>query len=468
MPQFAAVVAADAAGLLSRLGVPFVPLIFYHLAIFIFLSGSLMKKTSYLFAAMMLAALGSGFSPVTVFAAQTQEAADPAKQQVVRAEMGKPMNEIQELLNKKDYAQAKEKVAVLEAMEKKTPFEVFAINRIYAVIGSGLKDSDMMAKAIDAMIGTEFLKESEKLHFIEATAGTLFNEKKYPQSREWANRMLAKDPGNTGMNNLVARSYYLENDYANAIKVLNAQLAEDAKAKRTPTEENLRLLAGSYQQTKDNNGYASVLERMLELYPQKEYWGDLIYRIERKPGFSERLRLDLYRLLLATDKFDDGAQYMDMAELALLAGLPVEAKTAIDAGYAINLLGTGKDAAKHKQLRDKVYKQAADDTKNLDAGEAAAKNAKTGVGMLNYGYNYVINGQFDKGVALMEQGLAKGGLKSVDEAKLHLGIAYLKAGKRDKAVETLKSVQSTDGASDIARLWLLVPTENLNAVPGAK
>lgn len=423
-----------------------------------------MKKTSYLFAAMLLAALGSGFSPVTVNAVQAQEAADPAKQQTVRPEMGKPLNEIMELVTAKQFPQALEKLTVLEAMEKKTPFENFALNRIRAVIGSSTNDSVMMVKAMEAMIASEFLKESEKQHFTEAVAGTLFNEKKYAESREWAKRRLAKDPGNAGMSNLVARSYYLENDYANTIKVLNVQMAEDDKAQRKTTEENLRLLTSSYQQLKDWDGYTVALERMVALYPKPEFWADLLYRVTKKTGFSDRLLLDYYRLLILNDKFEDGAQFVDMAELALLAGLPVEAKTAIDAGYAANLLGTGKEAAKHKQLRDRVNKQAADDVKSLDAGEAAAKNAKTGIGMVNIGYNYVVNGQYDKGLALMEQGIAKGGLKSPDEAKLHLGMAYLKAGKRDKAVETLKSVQGRDGSGDLARLWLLVPEDKFAPV----
>ncbi|MFZ6654629.1 tetratricopeptide repeat protein [Undibacterium sp. TJN19] len=419
-----------------------------------------MNKISYLFAAMMVAAIGSGVSPVTINTAQAQEAAaDASKQLTVRAEMGKPLAEIQELLNAKQYPQAVEKINALEALDKKTPYEIFAIDRMRAVVASSTNDSAMMAQSFDKMIQTDFLKDPEKLRLIEAMAGTFFNEKKYDLAKAWAQRYLAKDNSNQGMHNLMARAYYLENDYAGTIKVLTAVIAEDDKAKRNPSQENLRLLAGSYQQIKDNNGYALVLERMLELYPQKEYWGDLLYRIEHRPGFAERLRLDLYRLLLVTDSLDDASQYVEMTELALLAGLPIEAKAAIDAGYAANMLGNGKEGAKHKQLRDRTYKQAADDLKNLDAGEASAKASKTGIGMVNIGYNYVLNGQFDKGIGLIEQGIAKGGLKSVDEAKLHLGMAYLHAGNREKAKEVFKTIQGNDGAADMGRLWLLVPAK---------
>lgn len=423
-----------------------------------------MKKISFLFAAMMFAALGTGITPVTAGVAHADEASDKAaelaKKSVVRKEMVRPLTEIQELLEKKQYKEAQDKVNELNAFENKTAYETFALHRLNAVIASGTNNTDQLATAFEGMISSEFLKDPEKLRLIEGLAGTYYNEKKYDQAILWAKRYLEKDNSNAQVKNMVARGYYLKNDFNSAIKQLNVMLAEDESAKRIPSEENLRLLASSYQQLKDTAGYAAVLERVVQHYPTREYWGDLIYRTEHKPGFSDRLRLDLYRLLLITKNIDDAGQYVEMAELALLAGLPAEAKTTIDAGYASGLLGTGKEAAKHKQLRDRVYKQAAEDIKTLDAGETSAKNAKTGTGLVNIGYNYVINAQAEKGIALMEQGIAKGGLKSMDEAKLHLGMAYLQSGNRDKALEVFKSIQGTDGAADLARLWTYVrPTE---------
>ena len=431
-----------------------------------------MKKISFLFAAMMLAAVGSGFTPATTAIAHADEAADKAKQTAVRAEMGKPLTEIQDLLDKKQYPQAAEKLDALRVFDKKTPYEIFVIDRMHAVLASGTKNNEELATAFEGMINSEFLKEPEKLRLIEGMAGTFFNEKKYDPSIVWAKRYLERSPS-AAMHNLLSRAYYLKGDTANAILELKGIVAEDQAAKRAPTEETLRLLASSYQQAKDNAGYTSVLEMMVEYHPTREYWGDLLYRIEHKAGFNDHLRLDLYRLMLVTNNMEDPGQFVEMAELALLAGLPTEAKATVDAGYAANLLGTGKEAAKHKQLRDKVNKQAADDVKSLDAGETAAKNAKTGIGLVNFGYNYVINGQSEKGIALIEQGIAKGGLKYPEEAKLHLGMAHLKAGNRDKATEVFNTIQGTDGTENIAHLWLKfrpLPTDakSAEAAPAAK
>lgn len=415
-----------------------------------------MKKISFLFAAMLFAAIGSGIAPVSTSVAHAADAAAEPAKPTVRAAMGKPLTEIQDLLDKKQYTEALDKVnALAAATDKPSPYELFVLARMRAVVASGTNNTALLAESFAVMIDADFLKDNEKLRLIEGLAGTYYNEKKYPEAISWAKRYLAKED-KPELHNLIARAYYLKDDFPNAITELNLIIERDAAAKRVTPQETLRLLGSSYQHTKDNDGYVRVLDLLVQNYPTREYWGDLIYRVEHKPGFSDRLRLDLYRLLLATENIDDGAQYVEFAELALLAGLPAEAKTAVDAGYAANLLGTGKDAAKHKQLRDRVYKQASEDARTLDAGESAAKNAKTGVGLVNIGYNYVINKQAEKGIALMEQGIAKGGLKSVDEARLHLGMAYLQSGNRDKALEVFKTIEGKDGSADLARLWTYI------------
>ena len=75
--------------------------------------------------------------------------------------------------------------------------------------------------------------------------------------------------------------------------------------------------------------------------------------------------------------------------------------------------------------------------------------------MVNTGFAYVVSGQHEKGIDMMERGIRKGGLKRPDDARLHLGIAYLRAGQKEQAVRAFKSVQGTDGAADLARLWTL-------------
>src|SRR5947209_8258504 len=140
--------------------------------------------------------------------------------------------------------------------------------------------------------------------------------------------------------------------------------------------------------------------------------------MQTKPGYNSAHDIDVLRLQMAAQKTLAPEEYAELAELALAAGFPTEAKKALDAGFAAGELGTGSNAAKAKQLRDRANKGAADDAKNIASGEAGATKAKDGAALVNLGYAYVTMDQFDKGLALMEQGIAKGVAKRPDDYKL--------------------------------------------------
>jgi hypothetical protein len=190
-------------------------------------------------------------------------------------------------------------------------------------------------------------------------------------------------------------------------------------------------------------------------YPKKEYWTDLLNRVQRKPGFSDRLALDVYRLKLVTGNITTAADYMEMAQLSLQAGIPAEAKVIVDKGYATGILGKGPEAERQKRLKDLVDKQLAEEKQARVTREKEAADAKDGTDLLKIGANYVYEGQADKGIKLMEQGVKKGGLKRPEDAKLQLGEAMIHAGQRGRAVTVLKDVKGADGTAELARLWTL-------------
>jgi hypothetical protein len=102
-----------------------------------------------------------------------------------------------------------------------------------------------------------------------------------------------------------------------------------------------------------------------------------------------------------------------------------------------------------------VMKDLAESQKNRAKDEQAGLDAKDGNELVKVGLNYVYEGKADKGLALIEQGIKKGGLKRPEDAKLRLGEAQIYAGQKAKGVQTLKTVQGSDGTADIARLWIL-------------
>jgi hypothetical protein len=148
---------------------------------------------------------------------------------------------------------------------------------------------------------------------------------------------------------------------------------------------------------------------------------------------------------------------MEMAQLSMQAGLPSESLRVAEQAYKAGVMGTGPEAPRHQRLRDLATKELGE-AKNKLAGQASeAESFKEGDGLVKVGTSYVSLGEVDKGIELIQKGIAKGNLKRPEDAKLRLGLAQLQSAKTKAAgVQTLRSVKGSDGSSEIARLWLIL------------
>jgi tetratricopeptide (TPR) repeat protein len=412
---------------------------------------------------LILAALGLNAAPALLTSAHAQTApaaapaADAAKADTIRPDMFKLLDpaKVKDMMAAKKYPEVQANITAAEAFPAVTPYEAYVINRMKLALGATTGNDALAMQALEPVINSGRLDPKEKADFIEALANYNYNAKNFPKAIEWF-KVYQKDSANPmKISGALARAYYVTNDFANARTELEKMMAANDKAGVKPTEDDLRLLASSQAKLKDTAAYTTTMERLVGVKPSNEVWTDLLRRMTNKPTFNDRLRLDGYRLQMAAAKEMEAEEYLDMAERAMMTGFFGEAKQTLDAGFAANKLGTGKDASKHKQLLDKAAKGAADDAKTIDAGEAGAMKAKTGTPLVNLGYAYVTLGQFDKGIDLINKGIAKGGLKNPEDAKLRLGVAYTKAGKKDEAVKVFDTIKGNDGTGDLARYWTL-------------
>ncbi|NRR30998.1 tetratricopeptide repeat protein [Oxalobacteraceae bacterium] len=411
---------------------------------------------------LILAAIGLNAAPAILGTAAAY-AADPAPAaappaDTVRPEIYKLIDPavVNELVAAKNYAEVQKRIDQAEAIADKTVYENFILNRMRYAIASGSGNNAMAATTLSALIDSGKLTPKDKVDFIQALGNLYYNGKDYPKAIEAFTRYGVESGDTAKQRPYIIRAYYFSNDFATAKTELNKDLEAHHKAGTKPAMEELQMLVNISAKTKDTAGYLIAMEQLVKYYPSDAYWNDLVRRTQGKSSFNAlRLRLDALRLQRTVVAQLEGDDYADLAELAMLGGFSAEAKNALDKGFELGLLGTGPDAAKHKKLREQANKGAADDTKNIGAGEAAAMKSKGGVGLVNLGYTYVTMDQFDKGIDLMQKGIARGVAKNPEDAKLRLGYAYALAGRKDDAIKTLETIQGADGSGDLARFWIL-------------
>lgn len=381
--------------------------------------------------------------------------AAPALAEPLRPEVGKPLQKAQGELRKRDFAGAMRDVNAADAVRNKTPDETYIIAQMRAAVAQSSGNVSDSISADDALIASPRTSGPEKTRLLMAEASLAYNAHDYPRAETAIERYFKAGGTDAAMHTILIQSYYLQKDFPNAAKAQQRQIAMEEKNGQKPAENQLQLLASVQQQSKDLDGFNATMVKLVQYYPKPDYWANLVHGLQTDPNVSDRLTYDVDRIRLAVGLLTSTSDIMEMAELATQQGLPMQGQKVMAAGYASGALGKDAGAAREARLKALIDKTAAQTKADLAKNEAGAQASTTGGELLTVGYNYVDAGQAAHGLDLMKQGIAKGGLASMDDARLHLGLAQMDAGLKADALRTLKTIGGNDGAAELAQLWIL-------------
>ena len=393
--------------------------------------------------AVLLVALG----------ATAASAAD--EEHAAREQVGKPVQQAQQLLRQQKFADALARLNAAEAVPDKSPYETYIIaeTRAVALIDSG--DDAGAVKALEAVLATRILPQAEAAKRRLSIVQLDYRLKDYPKTVADAQRFYAEGGSDPEPRRLMAQSYYLENDFPHAARVIRQVLADETHVGKPADEALLLSLASSEFKLKSQDGYIDALEQLVASHPKHDYWVDLCRAVRQKPGFAPRLRLDLDRFEIAAGAMDTPEQYVEAAERALERGFPGDAKTFLDKGYAAGVLGKGAAAERQKRLADTAKRLSETDQPALPAQAKDADASANGIALEKLGEAYASYGKYDEAITALTGALKKGGLPDPEDARLHIGVAYIGAGRKSDAEATLTRASGADGTKDLARLWLI-------------
>ncbi len=376
--------------------------------------------------------------------------------QTVRPEIAKPMQQASDLLKAGKAPAALAKVKEADAVGNKNPAEQLLIHRMRGAAAQRTGDNATAIQSFEAAIASGRLSNSEQAQMAESIAFAYSQQRNWGKVSEWAQKAKALGGGSAQLNQLLAYVQSQSGDYTSVLREAQAAVTAAEGAGRRPGEDDLLRLADAQNRTGNKAGYSGTLEKLVTYYPKKDYWSAHLANLQRKPGFSDRLGIDVMRLKLKQGLITKGDEYMEMAQLAMQAGLPTEAKGIMDKGYAAGLLGTGEQADRQKRLKDLIVKTETETNAGLEASVTAAMGLKDGNDLVKAGTVYASRGDGAKAVSLLEQGIAKGNLRRLDDAKLRLGLAQLMTpATKTKGLQTLRSIDAKDGTGDVARLWAI-------------
>ena len=410
-----------------------------------------MKIKNITLAAVGAAALVLGTAPQGQLGfSQAQAQAD-----VVRPEVGKVLKDLQAMIKAGRYKEALGKLREAEAVPGRNANENYMIENFRVAAASGAGDADQMVRGYEAMKASGRLSGAQGLQIQESIAGTYLRNNDNAKALSWAQRYFQDGGTSPAMKTVLANAQFKSGDMSAVLKDATEAVNADERAGRAPSKDKLNLMLYAAQKKGDSNAESNAVEKLLNYYPSRELWAQVLGGIQAKKGFSSRFNLDVLRLKLATGNMRDANDYMDFAQLSAAAGYPEEGKVVVEKGMAAGILGQGAEGARHKRLLDLMNKKIGENKAAEAAALAAANDSRDGSGLVHLGLAEAFRGQAAAGVKLIQDGIAKDQLAHPDDAKLYLGLAQFLAGSVSQAQSTWRSVRANDGASDLAHLWIV-------------
>ena len=412
---------------------------------------NLTKRRTWALMAIAMVLAGPTLMPATALAADAK-----AEEPSMRPELAEPLKAVQEALAAKQYKVAMVKIGEADALATNpTSYERYILDRLRGSAAVGAGDPNAALKAFNAVIESPHLPANEKLPTLDALVRLSFSSKNFPATVDAIQKYRAAGGTSQATIEILPQALYLSQRYKEAGAELTTQIRALEAAGKTPTKQQIELLASCALKQNELPSYLAALRSMVSYYPDQRYWLDLVVRTSTQSGFSDRLSLDVYRLRAYTGTLQQTSDYMEAIQLALQAGYPGEADRLYKQGEKAGLLGKGNaaDVDRQRRLKELVARKITEDKALLAEGERQAAKQTTGDALVVTGQNLASYGDYEKGLQLMRQGVAKGGLKRPEEAKLHQGYAYVLAGQLDDAAKVFSQVQGNDGARELAALW---------------
>ena len=395
--------------------------------------------------------------PAVTLLAPTAHAAEEKQQNKITTKaVAKPLKAAQEAMQKKQWDTALTNIREAAAVDKKTPFEAYQIDEFMGYVLIQQKKFGEAAPVFERMLNSGLMPADQVDERTKTVAQLYFQVKEYNKAAQWAKKWLEKHPNTEDMGILLGQSQYLLNDFKGAAATMSNVIRNAEKAGRKPDENWIQIVMSSHFKLDNKDGIGDALKTMVRYYPKEEYWNNLL-DIYRRKAQGDRMTLGYYRLMNDVGVLKDKGDVVEMAQLAMDAGVPGEAQTVVQKGMDA---GTLKSADKTEQGRYDRLLAGAKKQSDLDKSElaslaASAEKSSSGQALVALGQAYLSYGEIDKAIAALQKGIGMPGVTDLDEAQISLGIAYLKKGQKDQARQAFNAVKDGSKWNDLADLWVI-------------
>lgn len=346
---------------------------------------------------------------------------------------------------------AQQLLGEVRAMSGLNSYEVAQMWNFYAYLYMGQDNYREAIRAYEMVIEQPDIPLGMESSTLYVLSQLHFQQEQYERSLATLDRWfdITETPGSDAYY-LRAQVFYQLQRYAEAIEPLENAIAIAASQGNTPEENWYRLLNVCYFELEDYPSTIEVLNKMIALWPRRDYVVQLsgIYGQEGDDAQS----LALYEVAYEAGWLTQGTELVRLAQLYLLLDIPIKAATVMDEG-----LGNGviESSESNWRLLAQAWQLAQEDEQAVPALRRAAELADSGELYIRLAQSYQNLYRWDECVEAAREASRKGGLNREDQANLMLGHCLLEQKEFDQARRAFEAAARDARSREAAQNWIV-------------
>ena len=385
--------------------------------------------------------------PIAPAVGQTKPATAQAAAPQVKpsAKALKAIVDLQDAVNKKDWASVPAKVAAAQAVAS-TREDRYLIASLQLRAAAGANDTAAFASALETVGQTGLVDTATMASMYNSLGGTYLKNKQFPQAAAAYQRSAALNPSNADTLTFLGEAQLGAGQKAEAAASFNRAIDAERAAGKKPDEDLMKEAVDTSYEAK-SPAAVDLARQWVAAYPSSNSWSNAIAIYSNLNQTDAEAKIDLFRLMQATGALNSPTLYEQYAAVAADMNNTNEARAVLDAGLAAKVLSPSD--AQYREIAAGVKAKPMATAADL---QVATKSAVNGTALLRIGDRYYGMGDYTKAVELYRMAMGKPGVDPA-VANLHIGMALARAGDKAGATTALNAV--TGPRAEIAKYWLL-------------
>ena len=309
------------------------------------------------------------------------------------------------------------------------PYEIAQIWNTLAFAHYTLEDLGSTKTAYEKVLEQSQISLALELSATRALFQLYYADEDYPKAIRFIDKWLAiNETPDAGVNFIKATAYYQMENFDKALETALYVEQIALEQERELKENWLYLQVVIYNEKKNFDKVIEVLERLIVVYPKKQYWMHLAGMYAEK-GWDDK-SLSAYYAAYVQNLFTKESEVVMLSQRLLNAEVPFEAATILEKGFKDELI---EKTEKNIRLLAMSYTMSKNYSKAIDAWKDATKYADDGISFYRLAQALSNEDRHKEAVAAYRNALDRDGLKDIEEVQFWLGISLMQLEKWDDA-----------------------------------